>query len=58
MRKKISDFKKEFEIQARKHLSVSCNEEYKGCGVEQMKTFTQAYRTCIKQVEDRILLKS
>lgn len=23
-----------------------------------MKTFTQAYRTCIKQVEDRILLKS
>jgi myb proto-oncogene protein len=47
MRKKLSDFKKEFEIQSRKHCQ-DLKLEYLGVSLEQMKSFPVAYRNAIK----------
>jgi hypothetical protein len=39
MRKKLSDFKKEFEAQTRKYLA-ELEVKFEGCGVEQMRSFS------------------
>lgn len=57
MRKKLTEFRKEFESQCRR----ACLEhklDYQGVATETMRSFSAGYRQCIKAVEDRILLKS
>jgi len=47
MRKKLTDFKKEFEIQSRKHCS-ELKIDYLGVSLDQMKSYPAAYRHAIK----------
>ena len=57
MRKKLFDFKKEFDTQCRKHCT-DMKIDFLGVALDQMRSHSISYRQAIKQVEDRIMEKS
>lgn len=57
MRKKLTEFKKDFESQCKKHIN-ECKLDYIGSSADLMKSFPQSYRMAIKQIEDKILHKN